>query len=196
MNRVLVLALVLSAGFCSFAEAQQNVPPQPAPTAAEQKRLEELQGQFDRLRAEAGADDAEPAAGTEDDDTAADAAYDAWVLDYTRGAYAWHHTSTVVIFWVVMILVLSGVALATWQLGAWIKRMKSYDEIFLEQLRKTGRADVEAINGIGKAPDNTLNLTKQSVALSSPYVGVVILGLSMGFFLAYLLLVYPIVQGP
>src|SRR5690606_37279689 len=131
--------------------------------------------------------------------TAADAArsdYDAWIDDYTREAYAWHHTSTIIIFWVVMLLVVSGVALATWQLANWLKRVRAYDEIFLERLRKGGAADAEAINGIGKAPESTLNLTKESVQLSSPYVGVAILVLSMGFFLAYLLLVYPIVQGP
>ena len=41
-----------------------------------------------------------------------------------------------------------------------------------------------------------LSLQSKAVALTTPYDGVIVLGLSMGFFLAYLLLVYPILRGP
>lgn len=196
MNRR-IAALLLAAALCpaGIAPAQEFVPASSAPSAAERQRLAELKSRFEELLAEDSEEDSTAAASA----TAGDAArsdYDAWIDDYTREAYAWHHTSTIIIFWVVMLLVVSGVALATWQLANWLKRVRAYDEIFLERLRKGGAADAEAINGIGKAPESTLNLTKESVQLSSPYVGVAILGLSMGFFLAYLLLVYPIVQGP
>jgi len=53
-----------------------------------------------------------------------------------------------------------------------------------------------AIKTVGAAPGSEFTMKSDTLTLSSPYVGVVILGLSMGFFLAYLLLVYPILQGP
>lgn len=195
-RRLPVLLLTAALGIGAAAQPQA-IPRTRAPSAAEQQRLADLESRFEELQSEGTDADAGVADDPPDAPAAtAEAAFDAWVDTYTQRAYAWHHTSTIVIFWVVMLVVLSGVALATWQLANWMKRVRAYDEIFLQRLRKGGPADTEAINGVGKPPDSTLSLTKESVQLSSPYVGVVILGLSMGFFLAYLLLVYPIVQGP
>ena len=123
-------------------------------------------------------------------------AYNQWVINYTQGAYAWHHTSTVIIFFVVISVVLSGVVLAAWQLRSWLGRVAAYDRVFLSRLEQGHEVSAALIAETGKAGSHELNLQSKAVALTTPYVGVVILGLSMGFFLAYLLLVYPILQGP
>lgn len=185
-------ALLLTCFFCGWASAQpppQQIPPRP--TEAERQRIEALKHQLEQLRSQTD-DRAKPEAPA----ATRDADYDKWASAYTQGAYAWHQTSTIIIFWVVMLVVLSGIALATWQLQTWIKRVKTYDEVFLERLRKGKAADTEAIKTVGAAPGSEFTMKSDTLTLSSPYVGVVILGLSMGFFLAYLLLVYPILQGP
>jgi len=124
------------------------------------------------------------------------AAYNEWVLSYTRGAYGWHQLSTIIIFFVVISVVLSGVVLAAWQLRSWLRRLADYDKVFLSRLEQGHEVRAELIAETGKSGSHELNLQSKAVALTTPYVGVVILGLSMGFFLAYLLLVYPILQGP
>jgi len=122
--------------------------------------------------------------------------YNEWVLAYSKQAYAWHQLSTIIIFFMVVCVVASGVVLAAWQLHAWITRVKAYDNIFLHRLEKGLEVSEQMVAGIGQPSGSEITVSEKSVALSSPYVGVVILALSMGFFMAYLLYVYPILQGP
>lgn len=122
--------------------------------------------------------------------------YNEWTRAYARKAYGWHHQSTVMIFFMVVIVVLSGIVLAAWQLQTWIKRVKAYDAVLLGILEKGNEVDKDLVTGLGHADGNKLELKKDALGISTPYVGVIILGLSMGFFLAYLLFVYPIQSGP
>ena len=122
-------------------------------------------------------------------------AYNDWTLDYAQEAYAWHHLSTVMIFAVVVIVVLSGVALAAWQLNAWLKRIAAYDAILLRKLEAGESVDRELVTEVGRTEASTVSVEERALSVSSPYVGVAILGISMGFFLAYLLFVYPVTLG-
>lgn len=121
--------------------------------------------------------------------------YNNWTLSYTREAYLWHHQSTVMIFFMVLVVVLSGIILAAWQLRSWIKRVNAYDEVILKRLEQGEAVDTGLVGTVGQVDGGTLDIKKDALGISSPYVGVIILGLSMGFFLAYLLYVYPIVRG-
>lgn len=196
MTRTSALAAALAAsalmGGAVFAQ-QQYVPSRNAtPTDEQRQAIDDLERELAGIESRAQ----ESAYPTDERSPAPGSDYDDWVFSYTRGAYQWHQTSTIIIFWVVVTLVLSGIVLAAWQLGTWIKRVAAYDEVFLARLRQGRPADTEAITNVGQAPGSEMSLKSDALTLSSPYVGVVILGLSMGFFLAYLLLVYPIVQGP
>lgn len=123
-------------------------------------------------------------------------AFNAWVLDYRKHAYGWQAVSTRIIFWVVMFVVVSGVALAAWQLATWMRRVKAYDAVFLQRLQKGDTVEGQTVVSVGQAGSSEVALKTDALTLSSPYVGVTILGLSMGFFIAYLLFVYPVIQGP
>jgi hypothetical protein len=194
MNRISVtIALYFMA---VVAGAQQQLPP---PVEDPPLLEEDLEGRLDA--ASQALDDLDRATnvilrGAHPFSDEQRAAYNAWVLDYTQSAYAWHHNSTVLIFWVVMLVVGSGVLLAAWQLHAWISRTRTYDAVLVERLKHGEAVDGAMVTGLGAADGGTVSLKSKALAVTSPYVGVVILGLSMGFFLAYLLLVYPVMAGP
>jgi hypothetical protein len=80
----------------------------------------------------------------------------------------WQHTSTVIIFFVVLALVAIGVYFA------WLQ--------FARSLRKAGAS--EALHSV--------ELSMGSIKVSSPVLGVIILTLSLAFFYLYLVYAYPI----
>ena len=182
--------IVIAALLCGFATAlaRQNVPePSGQALAPDEalRRLDEIQESADEIVSTR-------TAYTEEERRA----YNQWVVAYTQQAYAWHYRSTVLIFVMVVLVVVSGVALAAWQLQAWIARVKAYDAVFLQRLRRGEAVDGQTVASIGEAPGSEVSLKSDALSLSSPYVGVVILALSMGFFMAYLLFVYPVMRGP
>ena len=91
------------------------------------------------------------------------------LLDYNRRVFEWQMTSTMVSFWMVIALVLAGLAFAAIQ--------------FWRAMRATA----------GDPGLNTdLELSGKGLKVSSPVLGVIILTISLGFFYLYLLHVYPI----
>jgi hypothetical protein len=86
--------------------------------------------------------------------------------------FAWQSLSTIIIFFVVMLLVLCGIGLAANQF----------------------RAGLRGRSGDGPAPaeetENSLSLSE--VKVRSPVLGLIILTISLAFFYLYLVHVYPI----
>lgn len=193
MNR-LVLAILLGL-FAISGVAQQYVPEPVTEPVEEQPAEPEEKGFAAKIARRKEKTKAALNKGTAHG-TEATSAYNQWVLAYTKEAYVWHQKSTVMIFFVVVIVVLSGIVLAAWQLQSWIRRVKAYDEILLKHLADGTAIDQNLVTGIGQVEGGSVELKSGAMGVSSPYVGVIILGLSMGFFLAYLLYVYPIVRGP
>ena len=125
--------------------------------------------------------------------------YDEWRVEFWKRAYGWQHISSILIFFVVVAVVGAGVVLAAWQLQSWLKRAEEYDEMILNAL--TGKSNnatdiTKLLEAMGQPDGGKMNVTRESLSVSSPYVGVVILGLSFAFFIAYLYFVYPIRIGP
>lgn len=125
--------------------------------------------------------------------------YEEWLIRYWQKTYEWHFTSSILILFVVAAVVVAGVGLAWWQLRSWLERAKEYDEVILNVL--TGKSDnvtdiTKLLTTIAQPDGGKLNFTRKSLSVSSPYVGVVILGLSLAFFIAYLYFVFPIKAGP
>lgn len=187
MNKSIQIATLLM--IASASAAQQQVPdPEELPgtdTEYADKILDEIEGEAEAIIS--------TSRGYTDEEARE---YNSWALSYKKGAYVWHQTSTIIIFYVVVFVVLAGVLLAGWQLHAWIRRVKKYDETFIRLLERDVDVDRELVTTIGESSGGTVDLKSNALTVSSPYVGVVILGLSMGFFLAYLLLVYPVTSGP
>jgi len=92
-------------------------------------------------------------------------------FDYNRRVFEWQMTSTRVSFWVVIGLVGIGVLFA----GIQFRR---------------------AMTAKGDAQDLTtdLEISSKGIKMSSPVLGVIILGISLAFFYLYLRHVYPIEQ--
>jgi hypothetical protein len=86
------------------------------------------------------------------------------VLNHSRRVYAWQHTSSIIIFFVVIFLVLVGVAFSWLQFKA-----AAY-----------------------KGESEALDASMQGVKITSSTLGVIILVLSMCFFYLYLRYVYPV----
>lgn len=91
------------------------------------------------------------------------------LLDYNRRVFEWQMTSTIVSFWMVIALVVAGLAFAGVQ--------------FWRAMRATA-------GDPGMTTD--LELGTKGLKVSSPVLGVIILTISLGFFYLYLRHVYPI----
>jgi hypothetical protein len=91
------------------------------------------------------------------------------VLKHRRAVFAWQAFAAKVIFWIVVVLVVSGLILSIVQFYFGL-RHKTYD-----------------------IPQE-LELSFQSIKLRTQFLGVVTLAVSLAFFYLYLVRVYPIVQ--
>jgi hypothetical protein len=100
----------------------------------------------------------------EDDYNLALIEYQQWTLRDLRTTYRWQNISSVIIFVMVILLVGAGIYFS------WI------------QFKASGF----------KGVSSSLGATPQGVQLNTSVVGLIILGLSMGFFYMYLVYVYPI----
>jgi hypothetical protein len=96
-----------------------------------------------------------------------------WSLEHNRSAYAWQGYSTRVIFYAVILLVLTGMIFSALQF------MKSYR---LPAGKATKAADYRT----------ELELSVKGIKVSSSVIGIVILVISLAFFYLYLVHVYPI----
>lgn len=195
----IIVGAVLTFG-PALVSAQQNVPralDDAAVVDAAPAQGTALQRELDAIRATEDTREANAVRGSENSVLADERrAYNVWVLTHSQRTYAWQYLSTIIIFFMVVFVVASGVALAAWQLHTWIARVRAYDRILLQRLEGGLEVSEKIVTEIGKPSTSEVTVTEKSLALSSPYVGVTILALSMGFFLAYLLLVYPIFSGP
>ena len=103
-------------------------------------------------------------------------------LDQRRSAYEWSHTSTILIFWMVMIIVAFGLVFSAIQ-------------FYISML--TARSKVKNPSGKEDSVNGNTNPTSVKISLSglevnSSVLGIIILIISLAFFYLYLIYVYPI----
>lgn len=114
--------------------------------------------------------------------------YAVWQNDYTKRIFEHQNTYTVVIFVVVNLLVVSGLFFAWIQFNATLHLSRHIRA-------STRRVSKEAGNQEADTSSWTVQQFKvgpDGVAISSSFIGLIILGFSMGFYLMYLKYVYPI----
>jgi hypothetical protein len=87
-------------------------------------------------------------------------------LDHRAGVFAWQHVASIVIFFVVMVIVITGLVLSIMH--------------FYKDLKKRNPASTE------------LEVNMQGIKITSSIVGLLILALSTAFFYLYLIYVFPI----
>lgn len=123
--------------------------------------------------------------------------YAIWTLEHARTAYEWQHLSTVIIFFVVVVLVLSGVGFS------WMQFRAAHHQPMQEIAKTVTSAKAnQALGDEGVAQLEIATAEKESVTefsasphgikVASSAIGVVILVISMCFFYLYLAYVYPI----
>src|SRR6185437_10123762 len=134
--------------------------------------------------------------------------YAIWVLEHDRKSYEWHHTSSVIIFYVVIFLVLSGVWFSWMQF-----RAAHHHPVAAQRTVSTATANPAGGDGAGQAAGGDpaqastvvteqkdsvteFSASPQGIKVASSAIGVVILVISMCFFYMYLQKVYPITVMP
>jgi hypothetical protein len=92
---------------------------------------------------------------------------------HAADVYRWQHTSSIIIFWVVVVLVLSGLILAILQFSIAMQAQLAHSRL---------------------KPDanTTFEASLKGLKVSSSVIGLLILGMSMAFFGLYIKFVYPI----
>jgi hypothetical protein len=114
--------------------------------------------------------------------------YAVWQNDYTKRIFEHQNSYTVVIFIVVNVLVVAGLFFAWIQFNATLHLSRHIRA-------STRRVSKEAGNREADSTSWTVQQFKvgpDGVAISSSFIGLIILGFSMGFYLMYLKYVYPI----
>lgn len=108
----------------------------------------------------------------------ADFEYKKNALEHRKKSFENNLRESKLIFWIVLSIVAVGILLsiAHFAVGVWV----------MAQNRE------KSINEGGEAATNTLELSKDSVKITSPVIGLIILILSLAFFYLYLKEVYPI----
>lgn len=160
-----------------------------APTVAQDSAADRLQGLVDSARQAAASEESqagppesprsvpsEPALAYAD--SAELAEYATWGLSHRRRVFEWQHQSSRIIFVAVLLLVFTGVGFSGIQ--------------FYRSLR-----EAEGTVPVGEAGErgvSHIELSTGGLKISSPVLGVIILGLSLAFFYLYLVYVYPIAE--
>jgi hypothetical protein len=111
--------------------------------------------------------------------------YYATGLTHRTRVFEWQHTSTVIIFWVVIVLVAAGLFFAWLQFQAALKPRPAAPA-------SAGAAEVVAVTTAAGPGVSTVEFGKDGFKISSPVLGVIILALSLAFFYLYLVYAYPI----
>jgi hypothetical protein len=152
-RRTLAL-LALGALLCARgAYAQATVPPsKPIDYGKTLERIQQLPADDARV-----GDDGARLARTE---------YDMWALQYRRESFEWQYTSTIIIFWAVIVLIVAGLGLSYMQFN---------------RAKKT-------------ASPTSIKIGRDGLEISSEVIGLLILFFSLGFFYLYLTNVYPIIE--
>jgi len=129
-----------------------------------------------------------------------------WQNSYTRSIFDHQSAYTLIIFIVVNLLVLAGLYFAWVQFNATLhlsRHIRSAPAKSLSAGSGSGDKSVAeaspppALRDPGPWTNQQLKLGPDGVAISSSFIGLIILGFSMGFYLMYLQYVYPIrVAGP
>jgi hypothetical protein len=128
----------------------------------------------------------------------AEAEYGVFSLKHAEKAYEWQHTSTIIIFWVVIMLMVAGIVFS------WIQfrqGMHHPAQPLMPSLTTVSTAEAVAAGGeAAAAPEVTMeknavtefSASPQGIKVASSTLGVIILVISMCFFYMYLRYVYPI----
>jgi hypothetical protein len=120
-------------------------------------------------------------------------------LNHDREAYEWHHISSIIIFFVVVFLVLSGV----W--FSWMQFRLAHHHAVGESVtvlnsattNQTSLTGTQAVDAAAQKDSVTeFSASPQGIKIASSAIGVVILVISMCFFYLYLEKVYPIIVNP
>jgi hypothetical protein len=147
----------------------------------------------------------------EDSHKVAEQRENAAYFDYYRNSYkhrdavyAWQHTSTIIIFIVVILVVLIGLVFSGIHFYLSVRKSKKHDELvdqlLLAQIRN-GEKKPDQIPGVqsGAAQNNqekevptSFEISASGIKMTSSILGVIILGLSLAFFYLYLQSVYPV----
>lgn len=98
--------------------------------------------------------------------------YRIWALEHNEKSHRWQMRSGRRIFYCVLFIVAFGLVLSLLQfLPAWKRDLKGIEDAYAQ---------------------TELSVSESSFKVSSPVVGLIILALSLGFFVAYLKMVYPL----
>lgn len=109
-------------------------------------------------------------------------------LTHRTKVFEWQHTSTILIFWVVVTLVGAGLFFAWLQFRAALRpRPSKPSSPDAPDVKGTVEMVVTAASGV-----STVEIGKDGFKVSSPVLGVIILALSLAFFYLYLVYAYPI----
>ena len=99
-----------------------------------------------------------------------------FTYNHIRRTYEWNYISTLIIFWVVILLVISGLIFSAVQ--------------FYKSIVATRRGQKNV------AEASTIEASLQGIKVTSSVLGVIILIISMLFFYLYLAHVYPVITVP
>jgi hypothetical protein len=114
-----------------------------------------------------------------------------WQNDYTRRIFEHQNTYTVFIFIVVNTLVLAGLYFAWLQFNATVHLSRRIRNTSLPNSPQADKGTGPDLNQSAIATSE-LKLGPDGLAISSSFIGLIILGFSMGFYFMYLQYVYPI----
>lgn len=104
--------------------------------------------------------------------------YDISKYKHRRNVFDWQYTSSIIIFWIVIIIVFVGLIFSGMQFYISIKR---------------GSDEKEAKSGVGDSENVTeFEASIKGIKVSSSVLGIIILVISLVFFYLYLVHVYPI----
>jgi len=98
---------------------------------------------------------------------------------HRRKTFDWQHTSSVIIFWVVILIVLVGLFFAGMQFYISLKQSKS---------------NIKNNNETSEKQENATSFeaSLSGIKVSSSVIGIIILVISLAFFYLYLVYVYPV----
>lgn len=117
------------------------------------------------------------------EDTYQEAKYEYYIqsLHSRKDAFAWSHTSSKIIFWMVLVIVFFGLVFSSIQFYISMLRAKQ------RTLTKEGQeVPTEPATG------TSLKISMSGLEVNSSVLGIIILVLSLGFFYIYLIHVYPV----
>lgn len=111
--------------------------------------------------------------------------YNSYSLMHTKRAFTWQYYSSIVIFFIVIGIVLTGLYMAYLQ-------FLIYKKIVMSQLSRQTKDDTSADNP-EKILQTDMEISDKGLKINTAVIGVIILAISLGFFFLYLKYVYPII---